>query len=289
MTKTYNFYTLDVFTQNIFGGNPLCVFPDAQGLNTSEMQQIAQEFNLSETVFVFPPQNPSHTHRLRIFTPKTELMFAGHPTLGTAYLLSKINPTSSLIFEEGVGTIRVKVDLDTGYSELTSTQTPEYDDQYPEITKIAQILDINPEDILDCGAVSCGLPFLFINLRNLAVIGKARLNLSLWSDILSSYWAPHLYLFTRETIAKDVDIHARMFAPGLGITEDPATGSGATALAAYLAKSSPQGTLEWVIEQGIEMGRPSLLKATADCHNNQIQTIRVGGNSVLVSEGRIFL
>ncbi|TVQ45654.1 MAG: PhzF family phenazine biosynthesis protein [Gloeocapsa sp. DLM2.Bin57] len=291
MTRTYNYYTIDVFTQQIFGGNPLAVFPDAQGLTTSQMQQIAREFNLSETVFVLPPEKPIHTHRLRIFTPFAELPFAGHPTLGTAYLLSRIKPTSSLVFEEGVGTIRVKIEPETGYTELTSTTTPEYQKTLPETRDLAQILNINPADILDIAAVSCGLPFLFIHLTNLEVIGQVKLNLPLWEQILSCYWSPHLYLFTRETVAKEADIHARMFAPALGISEDPATGSGATALAAYLVKDNlhSSGTLEWIIEQGLEMGRPSLLKASADCQDSQLYSIRVGGNSVLVSEGRIFL
>ncbi|ELR97946.1 PhzF family phenazine biosynthesis protein [Gloeocapsa sp. PCC 73106] len=292
------FYTVDVFTNQIFGGNPLAVIPEAKGLTGEQMQRIAKEFNLSETVFVLPPQNPENSYRLRIFTPQTELPFAGHPTLGTAYILSLISPVSSLIFEEGVGPITVAIALENGvpvYTELLSAQMPEYGPSPPEIEELAPVLGLDPQDIgvdnYQPAAVSCGLPFLFVPLRNLNAIARARLNRQLWERVLASYWAPHVYLFTRETLAPEVDIHARMFAPALGIEEDPATGSAAAALGGYLAinNSVLEGKKQWQIEQGIEMGRPSRLRVTTIFSGGQITAIKVGGSSVLVSEGHLIV
>lgn len=292
------FYTVDVFTNQVFGGNPLAVFPEAEGLTAIQMQQIAREFNLSETVFVLRPQNPEATHRLRIFTPQTELPFAGHPTLGTAYVIGRLSSMSSVIFEEGVGLIRVEIERKNGspvYTELASTSMPEYGPKPPETGQLAQLLGLDIQDIgidnYQPAAVSGGVPFLFVPLRNLEAINKARLNRQVWEEILSSYWAPQIYLFTWETINSEVDLHARMFAPGLGIEEDPATGSAAVALGGYLAmnNSTLQGTQQWQIEQGLEMGRPSLLRLTTTFSEGKLISIKVGGGSVLVSEGRLFI
>lgn len=300
----YKFYTADVFTDQIFGGNQLAVFPKAEGLEPQQMQQIAREFNISETVFVFPPQTPQGTRRLRIFTPGTELPFAGHPTVGTAYILSTIGEISlqgemtTIVFEEGVGLVPVKIRAQNSkpvYTELKAAQMPEFGSEPPLIKDLAAMLSLDTCDLLNGEnspqAVSCGVPFLFIPLRNREVLGKAQLKRELWQQLLSSYWASSVYLFTYDPELSGSDLRARMFAPALGIDEDPATGAAATALAGYLSIRNPliDGTLGWIVEQGFEMGRPSLIKVEADKENHKIKEIRVGGSSVLVSEGTIDL
>lgn len=308
-TKPYSFYTVDVFTEKIFGGNPLVVFPNAQGLNEKQMQQIAQEFNISETVFVFPPQQVGNDRYLRIFTPKTEIPFAGHPTIGTAYLLTIIkeipllDETIFINFEEGVGTITVTVKSQGAnalYCEMTVTQPPSYEPSFASTEDLAQMLSLQPSELLSgehCQAVSCGLPFLFIPLTSVSALQKAQLNLQIWENLLGDKIANNVYIFTHSPeLTEDIltlpQTHlwrSRMFAPALGIKEDPATGSAASAFAAYLGMRNSQssGTFRWIIEQGFEMGRPSLLQVEATKENHQMMEIKVGGYSVLVSEGRM--
>jgi trans-2,3-dihydro-3-hydroxyanthranilate isomerase len=296
----YQFYTADVFSDRAFGGNPLAVFPHATGLSAVQMQKVAAEFNFSETVFVFPPETPKGTRRLRIFTPRTELPFAGHPTIGTAYVLAAIaeiplqNEIAHIILEEGVGSIPVKIRAEKGkpiYTELTTAQLPEFGSQTPAIEDLASMLSLDATDLLAGEnapqAVSCGIPFLFIPVRNREVLGRIQLKREQWQTLLSQSWAPSVYLFTGDPELEGSDLRARMFAPALGVDEDPATGSAATALAGYLGirHSLREGTLRWVVEQGFEMGRPSLLQVEADKEQGKIREIRVGGASVLVSEG----
>lgn len=305
--KQYNFYTVDVFTEKIFGGNPLVVFPNAEGLKGKQMQQIAQEFNVSETVFVLPPTQGENDRRLRIFTPKTEIPFAGHPTIGTAYLLTTIdeislkNEVTILNFEEGVGTISVTVKSQLGksnYCEMMVTQPPHFDQAFAPSEDLAQMLSLKYSDLLTgehCQGVSCGLPFLFIPLISVNALQKAKLNLNIWQKLLSNISANNVYIFTHSSeLTEDIlcspKTHlwrSRMFAPALGVEEDPATGSAASAFGAYLAIRNhlPSGTFRWIIEQGFEMGRPSLLQLETKKEQDQITEIKVGGNSVLVSQG----
>lgn len=296
----YRFYTADVFTKHVFGGNPLAVFPDARGLTAERMQAIAREFNLSETVFVFPPEVAAHTRRLRIFTPAMELPFAGHPTVGAAHVLAAIGdiPLASEvtrhIFEEGVGPVGVTIFTRDGnpvFAQLSAAKLPEFGPTPPSTEAIAAVLALEGADILEGQyspqAVSCGVPFLFVPLRNRDALRRARLHREQWETVLSSFWAPALYLFTFETERNDSHLRARMFAPAMGVAEDPATGAAATALAGYLGvrDTTAAGTLRWVVEQGFEMGRPSILEVEADKAAGRIAAIRVGGASVMVSEG----
>lgn len=297
MNQSYSFYTLDVFTEQQFGGNPLAVFPEAQGLNTGQMQAIAKEFNLSETVFVMPSANANCEFKLRIFTPNAEIPFAGHPTVGTAYLLAHlglINPTQSRIYlEEGVGVVPVAIHWENQQvktTALNAAQMPVFG-EVPAHVAIAALLNLEPEDLaqdLPPELISCGLPFVYIPLKNVAALNRCSLNLTLWEKSLKGTDAVNIYPFY---VGENQTIQARMFAPALGITEDPATGSAATALAGYLAKYYPNDLTEnmWQIQQGIEMGRPSQLLLTYQQTDNQLTQIAVAGSSVLVSEGRIFL
>ena len=304
MSPAIRFLTADVFTDRIFGGNQLAVFPDAAGLGAGLMQAIARELNLSESVFVLPPVDPAHTRRLRIFTPGSELPFAGHPTIGAAFVLASIGDLplgpsgASIVFEEGVGPVPVSIRARDGrprFCELTAARLPEDGPQPPPLQEIASALSLRPEELradeLSPRAVSCGVPYLFVPVRDTAALGRARIDPAVWERSLAGWWAPAIFPFV-ETGGRDgVDFRARMFAPGVGIPEDPATGSAAAAFAGYLAaKRGPEnGTLRWVLEQGVEMGRPSRLHVACDRAGGGITAVRVGGASVLVSEGHLTL
>lgn len=297
----YRFYTADVFTDRPFGGNQLAVFPDAQGLDPARMQQVAREFNLSETVFVLPPDDPAHTRRLRIFAPAVEMPFAGHPTVGTAYLLAAIGAIAlageetRIVFEEGVGPVPVAIQAAAGrpvFARLWAAQMPQWGPPPPPPSALAAIVALAESDLLvgeeDAPeAISCGLPFLFVPVRDRAAMDRIRFQPQQWEATLAGYWAPQLFLFTYEVALPGSQLHARMFAPALGIVEDPATGAAATALGGYLGKRAAfaDGTGHWRVEQGFAMGRPSLLDVTVEKQAGAITAITVGGAAVLVSEG----
>ncbi|MGK7887455.1 MAG: PhzF family phenazine biosynthesis protein [Crocosphaera sp.] len=297
---TYSFYTVDVFTNTIFGGNQLAVFPNAEGLSSEIMQKIAAEFNFSETVFIVKSTVKNATKKLRIFTPTQELPFAGHPTLGAAYILGItddiINKDNdiNIIFDEGVGLVPVKIKFNNKqpiYTELTSPQLPEFSDKVPSVEELASILSLNIEDFrqdkYSAQAVSCGLPFLFIPLHNREALKRIKLNSDRWQQILENSWASSLYVFCFDPENKGSNIRARMFAPGLGVAEDPATGSAATAFGGYLGirETERGGIFHWRIEQGFEMGRPSFLEVRTEKVDGKINSICVGGSSVLVTKG----
>jgi trans-2,3-dihydro-3-hydroxyanthranilate isomerase len=298
----YRFYTADVFTDRAFGGNPLAVLPDARGLDTARMQEIAREFNFSETTFVLPPEDKNHTRRVRIFTPGGEIPFAGHPTVGTAHVLAAVGEiplageTTRIVLEENVGPIQVAIRAERGapvYAQLSVTRLPEVGPRPPAAERLAAMLSLEPEDLLGDDmppeAVSCGTPFLFVPLRNRDAVARARLKLDLWEETLRDYWTNAVFVFALDAEREDSDVRARMFAPGFGVPEDPATGSACVALGGYLATRSPRhdGTLRWVVEQGFEMGRPSILEVEVDKRAGAITALRVGGASVLVTEGQM--
>lgn len=296
----YKFLTVDVFTHNVFGGNPLAVFPDATGLSAETMQSIAKEFNLSETAFVLPPDNPAHTRRVRIFTPGTELPFAGHPTLGTAHVLAAIGEVeltedaTEIVFEEGVGPVQVSIQSRDGtpYSAcLTAAQAPDFGPAPPDISILAEVLSLKAAELIAEDlrplTVSCGVPFLFIPVQDRSALGRIAVDLNVWRRYLENFWAPDLYVICFDPEQSESDLRARMFAPSLGIGEDPATGAAATALGGYLADSDrfSDGIHRWQVEQGFEMGRPSLLQVEVEKAGGRIDKIRVCGQSVMVSEG----
>ncbi len=294
------FYTCDVFTNRPFGGNQLAVFPDADAIPESMLQSIAREFNFSETTFVYPPNDPSHTRRVRIFTPGGELPFAGHPTVGTAITLASIGQISldgdetKIIFEELVGPVPVTIRSTNGipeFAQLTAAKIPEFTLTVPSAEQLAEVLSLTREEIIDTQYpiqfVSVGFPFLYIPVKNREALGRIRINTSAMERLKLK----EIFVFTNDAGQKDFHFRARMFAPLLGITEDPATGSAAASFAGYLASLDPlkSGTLKWNIEQGFEMGRPSLLFIEADKNNGTTTAVRVGGNAVMVTEGVIDL
>jgi trans-2,3-dihydro-3-hydroxyanthranilate isomerase len=267
------------------------------------MQSIAREFNLSETVFVFPPDQPIHTRRLRIFTPGNELPFAGHPTVGAAFVLASIGHIrvdegdTRIVFEEGVGPVPVTIRTEQGtpfFSQLTAARVPERGPTPPPRSEIAAALSIDTTDLMGepftPEYVSCGVPFLFVPVKSRAVLGRARIDATHWESLSRKLWdRAQPFILTPDPELRGSDYRARMYAPDFGITEDPATGSAATALAGYLGwrDERPEGTLSWTVEQGFEMGRPSLLYVEADKKDGTITSVRVGGPSVMVSSGEM--
>jgi trans-2,3-dihydro-3-hydroxyanthranilate isomerase len=292
--------TLDVFTDEVFGGNPLAVLPDASGLSDEAMQAIAREFNLSETTFVLAAAEARNTHRVRIFTPVAELPFAGHPTLGAAVALALADPSSrdnyEYKFEEGVGVVPVSVSRTaTGVlkAELSVAKLPE---QLPEAltpTVWGEILGLDDSTVCPdetaLGMWSCGTPFSFIPVANLTTLHTAQVDLAAWQRHLGNSETTGVFVFTRATGNPNIDIRARMFAPAHGISEDPATGSAVAALAGWLVESEKpgEGTHVWTISQGVEMGRPSLLILEADVEKGRIASVRVSGCAIPVTAGTI--
>lgn len=300
MSPRLKFHTLDVFTERRFGGNPLAVFLDVGDLAGEVMQQIAREMNLSETVFVLPARDPRALCRLRIFTPGRELPFAGHPTVGSGFLLAALGRIpllegrNSVLLDEDVGLVPVTIEArngQPGFVQLTAATLPATGPPPPSREVLAAMLRLRPDDLLDGEdrpeSVSCGVPFLYVPVRDRDVLARASIDAPKWRAALGDYWAKEVFIFSRDPELPGSSIRARMYAPAAGITEDPATGSACVALGGYLGirDRMPDGTLRWVVEQGFEMGRPSLLHVEADKSAGRITAVRVGGRSVLVSEG----
>lgn len=293
------YHVLDVFTEQQFNGNPLAVVFDADALTTAQMQRIAREFNLSETVFVLTPTIENALSRLRIFTPVREMAFAGHPTIGSACLLSELGfapqgEDEVFVVEEGIGPVPVRVRRAAGrptYAELTAAQLPEFGPAPPDDV-LAAMLGLQIEDIGSEGerprAASCGLPFTLVPVRSPEVLAGIQLDTALWSAHLAGQWAAEIYVYAR---GYEGELRARMFAPALGMGEDPATGSAAAALAGALATDSPivEGRLQWVVHQGLEMGRPSQLHVAAERSGSAVTAVRVGGFCARVSDGLLTL
>ena len=294
----------DVFTAKPLAGNPLAVVLDAGGLTSAEMQAIACEFNLSETVFVLPPRLPSHTAHIRIFTPSTELQFAGHPTVGAAIQLAEDRISGAaadcdalVVLEEGIGSVRVGVVGRTGqapYAEFDVPKLPELSGAPAHDDRIAAALGLSPQEIgfenHRPSQYEAGMPFTFVPVRDLATIAHAQIVSAQWDEAFGAS-SGKVYLYCRETVQHSASFHARMFAPGVGVPEDPATGSAAAAFSAVLHRFDqlPEGTSEFTIEQGIEMGRPGEIKLEIEVASCRLKRVRIGGFACLVARGKLFV
>ena len=289
-----------MFTETRFGGNPLAVLPDAAGLSDEQMQQIAREFNFSESAFVFP-SNAGHTRHVRIFTPKREVPFAGHPNVGTAFVLAstgefgEIRSSLTVTFEEQAGLVPITIHEARGKvtsCELAAPQTLSLGKTIsPRL--VASAVSLVPEDVVtkthDPQVGSVGLPFVIAELRDRSALERARVNMGGFEALSAEDVRPSVYLYTK---ADDgFDIRARMFAPLSGVPEDPATGSAGCAVVGLLAHyGAPiDGSLRLRIAQGVEMGRPSILLARAQKTAGVVQSTWIGGACVLISDGVMHL
>jgi trans-2,3-dihydro-3-hydroxyanthranilate isomerase len=306
-----NFYQLDVFTDRAFAGNPLAVFPDASIVFEEEMQQIAREMNLSETVFVLPSDEPEALRRLRIFTPTKELPLAGHPVVGTWNLLARLGvienaPLDGRIeikHELGVGVLPVEIEFAAGEPQkVTMTQgkfTPGEIVSDEKVRKtIAEAFNLAPEDfqpnspIQVCGT---GVNFTVVPVRSLEVLKNSRPNAAKLEELPKSL-PGEFSLFTPETLEETSLIHTRMYAPEFGIIEDPATGAAAGALGGYIVhhglfeeELKKNNVLKFTIEQGDFMHRPSRIHVEITGEKGNVERVRVGGSSVIVAKGEMYI
>jgi trans-2,3-dihydro-3-hydroxyanthranilate isomerase len=288
--KKLHYHLVDVFTDRLFGGNQLAVFTDGRGVSPELMQSIARELNLAETTFVLPAEKAGTDFRVRIFTPLAELPMAGHPTIGTAFVLAREKKvTGSLVtFEEGVGPVPVTI----GPGRIEMQQPlPSYGARF-EAAPIAEMLSLDASAIKETGlpleVVSCGVPFLFVPVRDLEAMRTIRLRLDVWDRLLRTSASPHVFAFTRDVEFPGSAVHSRMFAPANGIPEDPATGGASGPLGCYLVRHGvlePAPRVEFVSEQGIEMGRPSFIHVAIEQEGGKISAVRVGGSCYFVGEG----
>ncbi len=286
-----------MFTKQRFGGNQLAVLPDAQKLSDWQMQQVAREFNFSETAFVLPAET-GHTRKVRIFTPTTEIPFAGHPNIGTAFVLAETGALGkeipdTVLFEEKAGlvSIEIQANLDSPTSfELKAPQVLTLQ-EFPAIRSVAKALSLRENEIVVTThaptVASVGLPFLFVEVLDLSVLSQVRIDMAGFDRLLVEGAVPYVHVYTPKT--GSTDIQARVFAPLDGVAEDPATGSANCALAALLShyRSERDGEFSWCVFQGIELGRPSALRIRARKENGCVVASWVGGTCVMISEGWI--
>jgi trans-2,3-dihydro-3-hydroxyanthranilate isomerase len=302
--KEYRFIQVDVFTDKPFGGNPLAVFPEAEGLTTEEMQCLAREMNLSETTFVLPPQALEADFKVRIFTPAKELPFAGHPVVGTHWVLAHLSrvelrtPVTQVCFELGVGVLPADLHVTGGRVErvVMTQDRPTFHAVLEDVTELAAGLGLPPQAIIETGlpvqVVSTGVPQMMVPARSLAevqALDAGQLNVAALNRACRAVGTECAMVFTFETERPEATVHVRMFAPLLGVPEDPATGSANGALGAYLvhhqAVPTTEPTTHILSEQGSELGRPSTLYVEVDSVGNEITAVRVGGQVVPVAEG----
>jgi trans-2,3-dihydro-3-hydroxyanthranilate isomerase len=300
----YTFYQLDVFTDRPFSGNPLAVFPEAEGISDGDMQRIANEMNLSETVFVLPSEKA--LRRLRIFTPKQELPLAGHPVVGTWNLLARLgitpkddNGVVEIEQELNLGVLPVEIEFQEGEpSRVTMTQgqwrsIAQVTDM-TDISKFAsglglELSDINIDKDLPIEVISTGIKSIDVPICTLEALGRIRVNSSILANEYLAHGAVGVYAFTFETKEAESLVHTRFFAPADGIPEDAATGSAAGALSGYLVDHGAAKTNTFVIEQGDFMNRASRIHAEVTGSPGKIERVKIGGSSVVVAKGEMFL
>jgi trans-2,3-dihydro-3-hydroxyanthranilate isomerase len=293
------YVTVDVFTTRVFGGNPLAVVLDAEGLTTPQMQAIAREFNYSETTFVLPPKNPTHTAHVRIFTPRIEVPFAGHPNVGTAVVLARdleaqSRPqTDEFLFEEGAGLVPIRLQRHGGQVVGAELTIPQPLTVGPELSadEAAACLTLASTDIRTAvhrpQVLSVGLPFLVVELTSRDALRRAKPDIATHERLLPPLGTDAVYAYHSET--SPTQLHARTFSPLDNTLEDPATGSATAATIAMLATHEKDDNVEtqWRIEQGVDMGRPSLLLGRTQREHGQVTAVHIGGQAVPIMRGTI--
>lgn len=299
------FHTLDVFTDRKFGGNPLAIVLGADTLTTEQMQTITREFNLSETTFVMTPENPAHTAKVRIFYPGGEVPFAGHPTLGTAALLAElknkpsctIETTVTLELKAGLTPVKISRIADRLTGIFTAPVIPFHTDaKLPSVDLVAKAINLEPSDIGFDGhgpaSIEGGPRFFYVPLKSREALARSAVRQPYWSEMLAPLGGLEAaYLYARGGENEGTHFRARMYDPGGGIPEDPATGSATALLAAQLLKAEKlkDGAHRWQLEQGYEMGRPSDLRLEADVESGKLKAVRVGGSAVRMMSGELEL
>ena len=298
--QKFRYVLVDVFTDRAFGGNPLAVFPHGQGLDGAQMQALANELHLSETTFVLPPRQAGHDFQVRIFTPLAELPMAGHPTIGTSFVLARERlialgeGTTRITLEEGVGPIPVSIQAQSGtISQIEMQQPlPEFGQCIEQREVMADMLSL-PIDELDealpIQIVSCGIPFLYVPVKSIATMKDIRLKSEVYDREVSNRNLTGVFVFTRGGEEPDSTVHSRMFAPSVGVPEDPATGAASGPLGCYLVRyglvEAENGIASVNSEQGIEMGRPSFVRIRIEQRGDEITRVYVGGECHFMGEG----
>lgn len=298
-----NYRIVDVFTDRPFGGNPLAVVLEADRLSSAEMQSIAREFNLSETVFVLKAQSPGHTARVRIFTPSREIPFAGHPTLGTATLLAQMRlgdfngeRDAIIALEEEIGSVRVGVRARDGAPAYGEFDAPKLPDEPHELTlpeEIAAAIGLIPTELgfenHKPMMIKGSSTFAYVPVASLEAMSKLRIAPVHWVRAFTDRHIDGVYVYTRQCVRAHAAFHARMFAPDYGIPEDPATGSAAVGFARIIHAfdALPEGSHKRTVEQGLEMGRPSSIQLIIAAGRGKLDGVRIGGYVVPVAQGTL--
>ncbi len=303
----YDYVTLDVFTDRTFGGNPLAVLPDARGLTTAQMQAVAREFNYSETTFVLPPDDDNNTRKVRIFTPLAEIPFAGHPNVGTAVALARLDllgpavADQRLLFEEGAGTVSVFLRGSQGNGDIDAAEfiAPVINKLEDEVSaeEAAKALGLTAAQVVVANhaprIVDAGVRFLFVELADLDALRASEAAPGPVTRISAERGLDGVFGYVRTSdggeAGNGIDMRARMYAPVHGVMEDPATGSANAGLANLLASldDARDATLKWIVAQGVEMGRPSRLHLTAERREGRIVQVRIAGGAAIVCRGTI--
>jgi len=291
----YPFHLVDVFSSTPFGGNQLAILPDATGISAEGMQKIAREFNFPESTFVLPKNDPANSYRVRIFTPRAELNFAGHPTIGTACALvmkqhaQTVDPIR-LILEENIGPVMVDVAQRNGGYHGTLTLSGKIDAPTgaPAPADLGAVLSIEPAEVSQSFFAGVGLPFCFAQLKSNEAVDRAVINRAAWTATLSRAWSPNLFFFAGD-LRDGGSLYARMCAPALGVEEDPATGSACAALVGAMASKHDFGGTAYrlSIQQGVSMGRRSEIEAEARKSGGVVTSVSVGGATAYVASGEI--
>jgi len=302
--RSYRYLHLDVFTDRLFGGNQLAVVLDGRGLATETMQAIAKEMNFSETTFVLPADAPGTDVRVRIFTPGEELPMAGHPTIGTAFALARSGvipqDTSETVFGLGIGPTPVSLAWKDGQLRFAwmQQQPPKFGAPIADLSGAAAALRLSAAAVAGTGlpvqTVSCGVPYLMVPLATRRAVDSASLDVAAYDTFLqgTSTAEVPIYLFSTEKAGDGAAVYSRMFAPGFGVSEDAATGSACGPLGCYLVKHKlvrPDRAGAILNLQGVKMGRPSHIHISIGVENGDINTVRVGGESVLAGEGTLYV
>ena len=302
--RSYRYLHFDVFTDRLFGGNQLAVYLDARGLSAETMQAIAKEMNFSETTFVLPPEAGGTDARMRIFTPGEELPTAGHPTVGTTFALARSGVIERgrqrFVYDCAIGPVPVTMTWsgdDLGFVWMTQS-LPTFGAVIPDPARTAAALSLSPAAVAATGqpvqVVSCGVPFLLVPLTTRSAVDSAVVNPGVLDMLFTQVntKAHGLMVFTTQPGDARATVYSRMFAPEMGITEDPATGIATGPLGCYLVRHKivrPERAGAMISLQGVKMGRPSHVHMSIGLDNGEIASVRVGGESVLAGEGTLYL